>query len=310
MTAPVSQTDLYFDFRGISESRAAAKQDDPESLRKIAGQFEALFIQMMLKSMRDASIGEGILDNDHSKTYQSLFDKQISMDLSKQQGIGLADMIVQQLSHNPMGVVPDENPIIPLSDSDTPQPLQFNPHDRVRAIVPLDKISAKEWMPSSPQDFIAELMPQAISAANKLGVKPEVLIAQAALETGWGKHVIRGVDGSNSFNLFGIKADAGWQGSKVFSETVEYKEGVMHKQRAAFRAYTSTAESFNDYVDFLQTNPRYKTALQSAGDSASFTTELQRAGYATDPEYANKINKILSSDQFSQLKNRNDLPLG
>ena len=199
--------------------------------------------------------------------------------------------------------------MIPLTANPEAQPLHFNPHDRVRAIIPLDEKVAS-WNPATPEEFIESVWPQAVEAAHQLGVKPEVLVAQAALETGWGKHVIRGVDGSNSFNLFGIKADAGWQGRKVFSETVEYTDGIMHKQRAAFRAYDSPAESFRDYVDFLRTNPRYKTALQSTANSARFTAELQRAGYATDPEYSNKINGIIDSGLFRSIKNRDASPLG
>lgn len=310
MTAPVSQTDLYLDFKGISASRANATQDDPESLRKIAGQFEALFLQMMLKSMRDASLGDGILDSDHSKTYQSLFDKQIAMDLSQQNGIGLADMIVQQLSRSPMGAVPETEPVIPLTDSAAGRPLYFNPHDRMRAIVPLDSPVATDWTPASPREFVTELWPQAADAAADLGVAPDVLIAQAALETGWGKHIVRGVDGSNSHNLFGIKADASWQGRKVFSETVEYSDGIMHKERAAFRAYATPADSFKDYVDFLRSNPRYTAALQASADGQKYTAELQRAGYATDPDYSNKINEIVRSETLRDLKNRDALPLG
>ncbi len=300
MTAPVTHTDLYMDFKGLAETRASAKQNDPQALREVAGQFEALFLQMMLKSMRDASLGEGIFDSDHSKTYQSMFDKQISMDLSQKQGIGLADMIIQQLSGNPMGAVPENQPIIPLVDTKAVESLHLNMDERVRAIVPLAETVTEDWKPDSPQAFVDDLWPQARDAAADLGVNPEVLIAQAALETGWGKSMLRGVDGSNSFNLFGIKADASWQGRKVFSDTVEYQDGLMRKERAAFRAYDSPAESFNDYVDFLRSNPRYKTALQAVSDNAKFTDALQQAGYATDPKYANKINNILSSQPLSK----------
>jgi flagellar protein FlgJ len=298
------------DFQGLAETRASAKQNDPETLRKVAGQFEALFLQMMLKSMRDASLGEGIFDSDHSKTYQSMFDKQISMDLSQQNGIGLADMIVRQLSGNPMGAVSENQPIIPLVDTNAVEPLHLNKDERVRAIVPLNETATKDWTPDSPQVFVDDLWPQALDAAADLGVNPEVLIAQAALETGWGKSMLRGVDGSNSFNLFGIKADASWQGRKVFSDTVEYQDGLMRKERAAFRAYDSPADSFNDYVDFLRSNPRYKTALQAVADNENFTVALQQAGYATDPEYANKINNIISSEPLSNIKNRSHSPLG
>ena len=266
---------------------------------------------MMLKSMRDASLGEGIFDSDHSKTYQSMFDKQISMDLSQKQGIGLADMIYPAAFWQPDGSrarKPANHSIWLILNA--VEPLHLNMDERVRAIVPLAETVTEDWKPDSPQAFVDDLWPQARDAAADLGVNPEVLIAQAALETGWGKSMLRGVDGSNSFNLFGIKADASWQGRKVFSDTVEYHDGLMRKERAAFRAYDSPAESFNDYVDFLRSNPRYKTALKAVADNENFTAALQQAGYATDPKYANKINNIISSEPLSNVKNRSNSPLG
>lgn len=299
MNAPVSQTDTYTDFQGLASLRARTKDNDPDTLREVAGQFEALFLQMMLKSMRDASLGDGIFDSDQSKTYQSLFDRQIAMDLSQKNSIGLADIIVRQLSQQP---VSGNQPIIDLDDQKA-RPLQFDPHDRVRAIVPLNANRVADWSVSSPADFVRTLLPEARAAADDLGVAPEVLIAQAALETGWGQSMIKGVDGRNSFNLFGIKADSSWQGPKVFSDTVEFRDGVMRRERAAFRAYESPAESFGDYVRFLRANPRYKEALQSVRDNQDYTAALSRAGYATDPDYASKINKIVTGEVVAAIKN-------
>lgn len=297
------------DFQGLAETRAQAGNNDPETLRKVAGQFEALFLQMMLKSMRDASLGEGIMDSDHSKTYQGMFDRQVAMDLSQGNGIGLADMIVRQLSGSPLGVEAEGQPLVSLDERQPMALLTFDATDRVRAIVPLEPEERQDWMPGSAEEFVRDLVPMARQAAADLGVDPEVLVAQAALETGWGRRMIRGSDGQNSFNLFGIKADTGWQGRKVFSHTVEFREGLMRRERAAFRAYATLEDSFNDYVDFLRSNPRYREVLNSVADNQSYTAALQRAGYATDPEYASKINRILRSEVVSPVKENGALPI-
>lgn len=149
------------------------------------------------------------------------------------------------------------------------------------------------WRPDSPETFVRELWPHARRAAQALGVAPEVLVAQAALETGWGRRMIPGPDGGNSFNLFGIKADRSWQGGRAQVSTLEYREGVAERQRASFRVYTGLAQSFDDYVRFLQGNPRYRQALEQAQHTESFVRGLQEAGYATDPKYADKILDIL-----------------
>ena len=151
----------------------------------------------------------------------------------------------------------------------------------------------RSWRPESPTDFVRQLWPHAREAARELGVAPEVLIAQAALETGWGRRMIQRADGGNSFNLFGIKADSSWQGDRAQVATIEYVGGVAERQRASFRAYSGLGESFSDYVQFLRSNPRYRQALEQVQDSESFVRGLQDAGYATDPNYADKILRIL-----------------
>lgn len=302
MAVPVVHSDVYTDFQGLSELRSRAKANSEETLREVAGQFEALFIQMMLKSMRDAGLGEGLLDSEHTQTYQAMFDRQISIDLSKRQGLGLAEMMVRQLSRaGEAGAATDSAP--------PPQSPAFQalvrPPPYVAAAGRSSDVNAlavvamnRDWSPDSPQAFVRELWPHAERAADALGTAPEALIAQAALETGWGRHMMRRPDGQNSFNFFGIKADARWQGERVTSETIEFRDGVMRKERASFRAYSSLAESFADYTDFLQSNPRYQEALNGASDGPGFAQALAEAGYATDPEYSSKINKILNGQQF------------
>src|SRR5690554_146539 len=154
----------------------------------------------------------------------------------------------------------------------------------------------KTRIADSPAEFVNALRPYAEKAAAQLNVNADVLLAQAALETGWGKHVIHAQNGSNSFNLFNIKADTRWQGDKVNVSTLEYRQGVAQQERADFRRYDDYAQSFSDYVEFLQTNPRYQQALEVGVDSSAYAEELQRAGYATDPAYADKIKSLLASD--------------
>ena len=154
----------------------------------------------------------------------------------------------------------------------------------------------KNGVANSPTEFINTLKPYAEKAAQALNVNADVLLAQAALETGWGKHVIHTQTGANSFNLFNIKADERWQGASVNVSTLEYRQGMAKQERADFRRYDSYADSFADYVSFLQTNPRYRQALEAGVDSSTYADALQDAGYATDPAYADKIKSLLDSD--------------
>lgn len=293
--------DVYTDFQGLSQLRAEAGNNDKETLRKVAGQFEALFIQMMLKSMRDASLGEGLMDSEHVKTYQSMFDQQIALDLSKRSSLGLADMMVRQLTRGAESAQDSETSgdagfafaapaAAPRAADDT--------GSKAPSGSALDAARQNDWRPDTPDAFVRDLLPHARQAAAELGTTPDVLIAQAALETGWGQHMIRSQNGGNSFNLFGIKADASWQGARALTDTVEFRDGLMRRERAPFRAYGSLAESFSDYVDFLQSNPRYREALNQGDDAPSFARALGEAGYATDPDYHGKINRIMDSQRL------------
>lgn len=152
----------------------------------------------------------------------------------------------------------------------------------------------------SPQEFVATMLPMAEAAAEKIGVDPRYLVAQAALETGWGKSIIRTRDGESSHNLFGIKTHNSWSGDSARVLTTEYKAGKPVKEAASFRAYDSYAQSFEDYVSFLQNNGRYEKALSSTDNPERFVKELQQAGYATDPQYARKISQIARKMQTYQ----------
>lgn len=297
MGASTMTADVYNDFNGLAQLRAKAsgnKADEQQALTEVARQFETVFLKMMLKSMRDTVPESELVNSDKSRFYESMYDDQISLDLSKRGHLGLADMIVQQLGE-------------PSTTKSVTDPNRLADYRRA-SITPikgaLQDTKLIEQNPKtikSPEEFISKLWPQAQQAAQELGVDAKVLLAQSALETGWGKHVIHDKQGQNSHNLFGIKASHNWQGKTVSVQTVEYESGVASKRQALFRAYDSYEESFNDYVGFLKQNPRYQEALLKNDSNEGFVRGLQKAGYATDPAYATKILSILERDTFSQL---------
>lgn len=308
-----SQAAVYTDFSGLAALRRNAKQDPEGSLRAVAEQFEAIFMQMVLKSMRDASMGDGLFDSQQSGMYRDMFDKQISMSLAGKGGLGIADALVRQLGRN-QGTPPapggaasgslaagllqvSDVAAKPLLSGDSVQPLVSLAEPAAAA--ESRQQTAEDWF-QEPLQFVRAIWDHAKQAAAALGTVPEVLVAQAALETGWGQHILPRADGGSSHNLFGIKADGRWRGERVVAPTLEVREGVMAQERAAFRAYGSLQDSFSDYVRFLKSNPRYRNVLADAGDPQRFTAGLQRAGYATDPQYANKINRIMGSDTLRE----------
>jgi len=304
---------VYTDFQGLASLRHQAQQNSPDAVREAAKQFEAVFVQMMLKSMRAASPGDGgIMDNDQSRLYRDMYDQQIALTIAKQGKLGLADQIAKQL-----GGAGSDQASRPVSPEIVGDPLAaLRQVERIRSSVamPVATASVKSGLvendrnpypasdapfePSSPTAFVRRMWPHAQEAARQLGVAPEVLIAQAAHETGWGKSVPRFADGRTSHNLFGIKANRGWEGERVVNSTLEFVNGVPVKQRDGFRAYRSYAESFSDYARFLQVNPRYGEALSLVRDGSAYLRALQRAGYATDPNYAKKIQGLMDGPAF------------
>ena len=324
-----SSASVYTDFQGLAELRAEAGKQTPEALRETARQFEALFVQTMLKAMRDASPGGGLFDSDQTEFYREIHDQQLALEMVKGRGLGIADMLVQSMGGTPPAAAAPPRqeqqlaatPLYaPPGAANKPLPL-VDVAMQARAVIDLQDNSGKplfervpdlqelpatdgavtaDWHPADAATFIRDLMPVARGSAARLGVQPEVLVAQAALETGWGKKMIRHSDGRNSFNLFGIKADSRWPGDRVTVTTLEYEGGVAKKQQAAFRAYGSLAAAMSDYVDFLQSNPRYQPALAQAADPDAFLRGLKEAGYATDPYYVEKIRSIMDGASFGQ----------
>lgn len=310
MTPEISQSDVYTHFDRFAELRSLARNQSDQAIREVAQQFESLFLQMMIKSMRDASFGGGLMENDQTRFYRDMHDKQLSLHLAKTSNLGLADLIAGQLGK------PEEIPQIKGG-----QALEGYRIDSIKTPVrPVDGAEKPVTIPAeaasknsnelkinqdepikTPEEFIRRLTPYARQAAAELGVDPKILVAQAALETGWGKAVIRHTNGASSHNLFGIKADNRWQGDRVSVTTLEYHRGVAEKHRANFRSYSGFKESFDDYVQFLKRNGRYQTALGNSGDAYEFIKSLQEAGYATDPKYAEKVIRIFEQDDFADV---------
>lgn len=279
LTPHDNTTSLAIDANGLNGLRVAAKQNSPESLKAAAKQFEALFLDMMLKSMRDATPQDGPMDNDQSRMFTSMLDQQMSQNMANH-GIGLADALVRQLSGSAQGHVSQKAD----SKSSTPDGILHAP---ARA----GKIKTQSANVKAFQDLLA---PHAEQASRATGIPAKFMLGQAALESGWGKREIRAGDGSHSHNLFGIKATKGWTGKVVETPTTEYVNGVPQTKLEKFRVYDSYADAFHDYAKMLSNSPRYGAVLANSHDAASFAQGLQRAGYATDPHYAAKLANIIN----------------
>lgn len=322
----------YTDLNAMAQMKSGTKADSPENMERVARQFESLFLNVMLKSMRDANqaFAEGNpLNTPQTRFYQDMYDNQMAVHLSEKQGMGLADVMLRQLSPQKTEPAPvasvasaetggrvDHSALLARrrlaismghgevtlgqapTQGDKPAAAASEPSaswQPMRGVRAAERGAAAASMPTSfdsPADFAAAMLPMAEKAAARLGVDPHYLVAQAALETGWGKSIIRNGDGSSSHNLFGIKTHGQWQGDSANVLTSEYRDGVRQRERASFRSYDSFEQSFNDYVDFLHRNGRYAQALQRTGSGDEFFRELQAAGYATDPRYASKVSQI------------------
>jgi len=320
-------TGNFTDFAALTRLKAAARTDRHAATSKVARQFETLFTQMMLKSMRSASMGSGILDSEQSKQYRDLADSQLAMTLSTRgKGLGIATMLERQLAQheasksatdathslNPLpgrpaamqklaadAVAGDSNATSLIDNAKSlHQGLRPALHATFTAIDSaanggLQRV--RDSLPANAGEFVRTMLPHAQAAADKLGVSVRAVLAHAALETGWGKHMPRSADGSSSNNLFGIKAGASWDGARARVSTTEYENGVAVRRVDSFRAYDSPSGAFSDYADLISGNPRYAAALGSGDDVHGFAKALQRAGYATDPSYASKLARIADS---------------
>ncbi|OCP59305.1 flagellar rod assembly protein FlgJ [Vibrio parahaemolyticus] len=273
------------------------KDGEQEALHAAARQFESIFTSMMLKSMREANEGfeSNIMNSQNEKFYRQMLDEQMASELSANGSMGLADMIVAQLT---AGQGNDKSETAMRDAANSAVEYRCVDPKKAREIEKrliesgeLSRTSHTSAKFDSPESFVNSMKPYAEKAAKALGVEPSLLLAQAALETGWGQKVVQNARGSSN-NLFNIKADRSWQGDKVTTQTLEFHDNTPVKETAAFRSYSNYQDSFNDYVRFLNDNPRYETALQQRGDSESFIRGIHRAGYATDPTYADKVLQV------------------
>ncbi|MET0962591.1 MAG: flagellar assembly peptidoglycan hydrolase FlgJ [Noviherbaspirillum sp.] len=293
----ISQTpSISGDGADLPALRRAGRADSPEALRAAARQFEGLFMNMVMKSMREATPQDSPFDSQQSRMYTSMLDQKVS-DKFAQRGMGLADALMRQLSNNASGTTLPAGleqagaaamPAAPVK----PTGLSATPPGQA---TPLEISSARQYpaRPGHVQEFQNKLASHANEASRATGIPAKFMLGQAALETGWGKREIRGADGGASHNLFGIKATGNWTGKTVEVATTEYVNGVAEKRMEKFRAYDSYADSFRDYASLLKNNPRYKHVIANGQDATAFAQGLQNAGYATDPNYAAKLSRII-----------------
>ncbi len=311
----------------------AGGKADNAGIHDVARKLEGQFAQMMIKCMREAGFGDSLFPGEN-QVFRDMYDQQLATAMSQGRGLGLAPMIARQL-----GATDTTPPVatntalsayrrmMPSAESDsmldaiagrgigsgaaargnvgmpgtiTLDAITVRPDDACAEVENVASADPSRYARNTPERFVAEIWDHAKKAAKELGVDPRGLVAQAALETGWGKRQIRTGDGGSANNLFGIKA-TGWKGERARTTTHEYINGVKRSETADFRAYASPAESFADYVRLLKNNPRYQQALSAGKDIAGFARGLQRAGYATDPAYANKIASIANGPTLGKV---------
>ncbi|MDO9521642.1 MAG: flagellar assembly peptidoglycan hydrolase FlgJ [Pseudohongiella sp.] len=350
MAISMRDASVYTELSGLQAISQLGRENSTEALREVAKQFEAMFLNIMLKGMRageEALFSDNYLRGNEMSFHQENLDNQLALHMSSNGGIGLAETLHRQLMqrYEPSRATDAESKSTLAGDLASARLFVGQP-DALPASHGLENagLAAAEWrlrnitvtpavamqsdmvgperpflnrrateqdipaMPSlvppaqfdSPEEFVKHLMPIAEKFARELGVDPKVLLAQSALETGWGQKMIRGANGDASFNLFGIKANISWQGERVNVSTLEFRDGAMQREVASFRAYRSYEESFADYVRLMQSQPRYAPALQHASDPSAYTERLQQAGYATDPDYAEKILSVMRSPSLNQ----------
>ena len=352
---------LAIESQGLDQLKLQAKRDPDKALAATAKQFEAMFLGMIMKSMREATPKDGLLDSEQTKTYTAMLDQQFAQQMASR-GTGLAAALTRQLSQ---GKAPDAAPVgdmsstlqmstiamaklnlealavapsQPAAPNFDVQPLSLDEEawglpSGKGATMPLARaplmaaIAPAAWSTravaaatppvniaaavaatpatgaaplSQTGDFVNRIWSHAVDAARSIGVRPQFMVGQAALESGWGKHEIRNADGSGTHNLFGVKAGRGWNGPSVEKVTTEYVNGVAHKTTARFRVYASYGEAFKDYAKLIGGNPRYAGVMAQAQDAQGFARGLQQAGYATDPSYADKLVRVINSTTMRQ----------
>ncbi|MFC5303324.1 flagellar assembly peptidoglycan hydrolase FlgJ [Azospira restricta] len=304
---------FVLDLKSTQDLRAKIQQDPKAGLKQAAQQFEGMFLQMVMKSMRDATPSDGLFNSDATRFYTSVLDQQLAQQLGASGQVGFARLIEAQLGRT-LGVtsadaVPQAAAVDGLRAFSGRAAIPAGAivgAERVAGRVAGEAAAAAATLPVAPgplsqgaRDFVNRVWPHAVEASRSTGVPAHFLVAHAALESGWGKSEIRRGDGSSSHNLFGIKAGRSWQGESVEAATTEYVNGVAQPAREKFRAYGSYAEAFRDYATLLSGNPRFAGVLGQQ-DGTAFARSLQQAGYATDPMYADKLSRIINGSTLRQ----------
>ncbi|WP_455556511.1 flagellar assembly peptidoglycan hydrolase FlgJ [Comamonas sp.] len=306
---------LATDINSLNSLKNQGQSNSPQAVREAAKQLESLFMHEMIKSMRQATMKSGLMENDSSKLADSMMDQQLSVSMSGLPG-GLSDAITAQIARS-MGLDPSEAGVsatVGIGGSggggsfSIPSTVSFAGraprYPGLSGAAPLGGstafLDAYAPSPKGRDQFVQSHSAAAERVARESGIPAAYMLGQAGHETGWGKSEIRGDNGSNSFNLFGIKAGSSWKGKVAEITTTEYVDGIPRKVKAKFRAYDSYEESFRDYARLITENPRYAKAVQSTGSAKAYASALQSAGYATDPLYANKLSRAIESARNAQ----------
>ncbi|MDR2881437.1 MAG: flagellar assembly peptidoglycan hydrolase FlgJ [Azoarcus sp.] len=285
------------DPRSMSDLKRLAKTEgnSDEALRAASKQIESLFMQMMLKSMRNAALASGPFDSEQTRFVQELHDQQLASDLAQSKGIGLADVLFRQLGggrgkeEGPGALPALQSSMRATTAESAAQSAKIN-----ETIAAARKADGR--VPEHVRSFVADVWPHAHAASRATGIPAHFMVAQAALETGWGAKQLKNADGTPSYNLFNIKAGPSWNGPTTAQKSVsEFEDGSWQKRQAAFRSYGSWAEAFDDYAKLLTDNPRYAKVLGNCS-AAGFAHGLKQAGYATDPSYADKLMRIIGGN--------------
>ncbi|WP_430459833.1 flagellar assembly peptidoglycan hydrolase FlgJ [Thalassolituus sp. LLYu03] len=342
----VNSAQVYTDLNALQGIRSLGKDDKSAALMEVAKQFESMFLNMMLSSMRNANKvfeEDSMFSSPEMDFYENMYDNQMALSLSGQQGMGLSDVIYRQLMQNygdEQGAKPeldfskmsdrqlsysrpsaaalsqavaDVNQVLSdLAGQETQTSAAGGTQADAAALTSASTASGegnKGQQFATPAEFVAALYPLAQDVGASIGVDPKAIVAQAALETGWGKYMITDDQGRNSFNFFGIKADARWSGDSVTVATHEYRDGVAVREQAAFRSYASAEEGLRDYASFLSSASRYDEALGQNLKASEYGMALQKAGYATDPQYGAKIHRISESSTLNDALNTLQLKL-
>lgn len=282
-----------WDAQSLNELKMKAGQDPQANIRPVARQVEGMFVQMMLKSMRDALPKDGAFSSDQTRLFTSMYDQQIAQQMTAGKGLGLADMMVKQMAAA-QGQPSEQTGQVPLKfDLETVTSYQNAALTQmVRKAMPKAPAASDADVSGDSKDFLAQLSLPAKLASEQSGIPHHLILAQAALESGWGQRQIRRENGEPSFNLFGVKASADWKGKVAEITTTEYENGEAKKVKARFRVYSSYLEALSDYVGLLTRNPRY-AAVTAAATAEQGAQALQNAGYATDPNYARKLTSMI-----------------